>query len=70
MKYLFKCRSCKKPFQFELSVVQYTRMKTFLCPFCESDKVTRVISVPVIVFKGTGFYTTDVRKDESTGGIG
>jgi len=38
------------------------------CPTCGS-KASRMISLPAVIFKGSGFYHTDNRK-ESTGGNG
>ena len=52
---------------------QYERWESFeaptehACPHC-AGMARRLLSVPAIVFKGSGFYSTDNRRSGSTSG--
>lgn len=39
------------------------------CPSC-GTRARRVISLPAVIFKGSGFYSTDNRKGYASGGNG
>jgi putative FmdB family regulatory protein len=59
--YEYICRACGHAFeQFQNMSAEPTRT----CPECGKDEVKRLISSGGgIVFKGSGFYATDYRKD-------
>jgi len=38
------------------------------CPGCGADKVTRLLSQFGVIYKGSGFYTTDYRRKKNGGG--
>lgn len=56
--YTYRCESCG---------VQFERQQSFsdaplqVCPECRKKSLKRVISPAAIVFKGSGFYSTDNR---------
>ena len=56
--YTYKCQSCG---------VKFTKKETLFakplkrCPECHRGIVRRVPQLPVIVFKGSGWYSTDHR---------
>lgn len=66
MTYEFKCRTCSKKFELVLTVAQYSGLRKFFCPYCESEHVARVFRPLSITYNGKGFYSTDSRKDESS----
>jgi putative FmdB family regulatory protein len=59
--YEYVCRACGHEFE------EFQRMSDApvkICPKCEESAVDRLISTGGgILFKGTGFYATDYRKD-------
>jgi len=57
--YPFICEQCNHSFERRLSISQANEKQT--CPLCHHS-AHRVFQVPSIVFKGSGFYTTDHRK--------
>ncbi len=56
--YTYRCESCG---------IQFERQQSFsdtplqVCPECRKKSLKRVISPAAIVFKGSGFYSTDHR---------
>jgi putative FmdB family regulatory protein len=52
----FHCTACDKI--FEKTLVFGTKEKP-VCPSCGSTKTEKLISMPTVVFKGSGFYKTD-----------
>ena len=56
--YTYRCQSCG---------VEFKKMQTFSdkplkrCPECRTGAVRRVLQLPGIVFKGSGWYSTDHR---------
>ncbi len=56
--YTYRCRNCG---------VKFTKNETFFdkplkhCPKCNTGIVQRVLQLPAIVFKGSGWYSTDHR---------
>ena len=61
--YDFKCEACNNSFEKWLSIKDE---KIPECPYCGSTKVKKLISAGSgIVFKGSGFYTTDYKMKES-----
>jgi len=56
--YVYRCESCGK----ELEVYQGINEKPLLqCSKC-GGALKRIIFPPTVIFKGTGFYSTDYRK--------
>lgn len=52
----FTCTACKSVFEKTLSFGVKTKPA---CPECGSKKTEKMLSMPGIVFKGSGFYKTD-----------
>ena len=59
--YLYECENCGRFEEFQ----KITDDPLDECPKC-SGKVKRVIGAPGIIFKGSGFYSTDNRDSKST----
>jgi len=58
----YRCNDCKESFEvFTLS----KNCDNISCKFCKSQRVHRVISPVGIIFKGSGFYINDSKKDSS-----
>ena len=57
--YDYRCRACSK-----VTEVRHGFRETHqgACPACGSDQLARVFNPAGIVFKGSGFYLTDSRK--------
>lgn len=53
--YHFKCAGCKDVFD---AIVSVGTQKTE-CPQCGKGNAKRVLTVPQVHFKGSGFYKTD-----------
>jgi len=61
--YEYECKKCQHKFEVSQSM---TAKPISECPKCHSSKVKRLIgSGAGIIFKGSGFYATDYRKDRS-----
>jgi putative FmdB family regulatory protein len=60
--YEYECQGCGHKFE----KFQYmTEAPIKKCPKCNEDKAKRLISSGAgIIFKGSGFYATDYRKDK------
>lgn len=61
--YEYECQACGHAFE----KFQYmTEQPIKKCPKCNKDKAKRLISAGSgIIFKGSGFYATDYRKDKN-----
>ena len=59
--YDYTCGKCAHKFEMRRS---FTEGATAPCPSCQSD-AERVFSPVPIVFKGSGFYVTDYRKEKA-----
>lgn len=59
MKYDYKCMLCKRRFVVEMPMGEKCAVS---CPKCKSSDVRRLILKANIVFKGSGFYSTDHKK--------
>lgn len=59
--YEYKCRACAHLFEAFQSI---TEQPLSTCPQCGKSQVERLISPGAgLLFKGSGFYITDYRKD-------
>jgi putative FmdB family regulatory protein len=59
--YEYKCRACDHRFEAFQSI---TEEPVRLCPHCGAEDVERLISAGGgFLFKGSGFYITDYRKE-------
>ncbi len=61
--YRFRCDHCGTEFR-ELVMDGNPRVR---CPGCGADEVTRLLSRFGVIYKGSGFYTTDYRRKSSDG---
>ncbi len=61
--YEYECGKCAHRFELRKSFSEGASAK---CPKCNSDALRIFAPVP-IVFKGSGFYVTDYRKDNGGG---
>lgn len=59
--YDYHCDACNKDFEIYHSITEEARRK---CPKCGKNKLRRLIGTgAAIMFKGSGFYTTDYRSE-------
>jgi len=56
--YEYKCKDCSTKFELRCSFDDESDLP---CPRCKG-KTRRVFSAVSVIFKGSGFYTTDSRK--------
>jgi putative FmdB family regulatory protein len=56
--YTYRCESCGVQFERQQS---YTDAPLKICPECRKKTLKKVISPVRVVFKGSGFYSTDHR---------
>ena len=62
--YDYKCANCDHTFEEFQSITAQTLKK---CPSCGKKKLQRLIGAGAgLIFKGSGFYTTDYRNDSYT----
>jgi putative FmdB family regulatory protein len=52
----FQCAKCDHIFEFNR---QFGSKANPACPACKSKKTEKLLSVPAIAFKGSGWYKTD-----------
>ncbi len=52
----FTCTACKSVFE---KTLPFGSKGKLACPECGSKKTEKMISMPSIAFKGSGFYKTD-----------
>lgn len=58
--YDYQCYSCNSSFEVFKSISDNSEV---VCPVCKSNKTKKLISVcSGIIFKGSGFYTTDYKR--------
>jgi putative FmdB family regulatory protein len=55
----FHCSACKHVFEAN---VAFGSKKLPTCPHCGNKNVEKMLSVPGIMFKGSGFYKNDSQK--------
>ena len=56
--YQYECEDCSCRFELKQS---FSDNSTTTCPQCEGE-AKRIFSPVAIIFKGPGFYTTDVKQ--------
>ena len=56
--YAYRCQSCGATFQIKQS---FSDKQLLRCPKCHRITVRRIPQVPAIIFKGSGWYSTDHR---------
>ena len=61
--YEYECESCSHKFELRRS---FNEGATARCPRCQCT-AARVFAPVPIVFKGSGFYVTDYRKEKAPG---
>ncbi len=60
--YRYKCKRCGAEFR---ELVARRDGQLVRCPACSSTEVTRLLSRFGVVYKGSGFYTTEYRRKSS-----
>ncbi len=62
LTYEFKCEKCKKKIEVKFSIKEVSKNTT--CPECQENTAYRVPGIgSTFVFKGSGFYGNDYRKE-------
>jgi putative FmdB family regulatory protein len=61
--YHYQCKACKHEFEEFQGMSEAPLTK---CPSCGKKKLVRIISGAGLVFKGSGFYLTDYKKQGSS----
>ncbi|MEJ6949672.1 FmdB family zinc ribbon protein [Natronospora cellulosivora (SeqCode)] len=59
--YLYECENCGRFEEFQ----KITEDSLETCPKCNAS-VKRIIGAPGIIFKGSGFYSTDAKSSSNT----
>lgn len=59
----FRCLQCDHIFEFSRAFGNKTKPA---CPECKSKKTEKLMSPPMVVFKGEGFYKTDSSKKQAS----
>ena len=62
--YVYQCSVCSHPFELRHGFNGSTVRE---CPLCQGEAHRKIHSVPVI-YKGSGFYTTDYARKSSPAG--
>lgn len=64
--YQYECRSCNQDFEQRQS---FSDTPLTDCPLCGTEgSVNRIISQVGVIFKGSGFYITDSKKNDRSNG--
>lgn len=61
--YEYCCDACGHRFEVLQNLNDEPKQK---CPECKKPKLRRLMGVPALIFKGTGFYVTDYKNKEGT----
>ena len=56
--YEYQCKKCGHVFERDHGIGE---KKKYRCPECSSQSTKKIISSVGVIFKGTGFYSTDSR---------
>lgn len=59
--YEYSCKNCGRMFEKK---VPFGYSKKPKCPSCKANNTKKLLSMPEIIFKGSGFHKTDYRKKE------
>ena len=62
--YTYRCESCGVQFEREQS---YSEAPLKICPECRKKSLKKVISPVGVIFKGSGFYSTDHKSPSGSG---
>jgi putative FmdB family regulatory protein len=62
--YTYRCESCGVQFEREQS---YSDAPLKICPECRKKSLKKVISPVGVIFKGSGFYSTDHKSASGSG---
>ncbi|MFC2009500.1 FmdB family zinc ribbon protein [Chloroflexota bacterium] len=62
--YEYECRKCSDRFEIRRT---FNDKSAVVCPKCQGEG-RRIFSPAAAIFNGSGFYSTDSRKSESTSG--
>ncbi len=62
--YTYRCENCGVQFEREQS---YSDAPLQICPECRKKSLKKVISPVGIIFKGSGFYSTDHKSPSGSG---
>ena len=61
--YTYRCENCGVQFEREQS---YSEPPLKICPECRKKSLKKVISPVGVIFKGSGFYSTDHKSSSSS----
>ncbi len=61
--YEYKCDSCERRYDRREG---FDAASSHTCDHCETGTAKRVLHVPMVVFKGSGFYVNDSKKSEKS----
>ena len=61
--YEYKCDSCERRYDRREG---FDAASSHICDYCETGTAKRVLHVPMVVFKGSGFYVNDSKKSEKS----
>ena len=61
--YEYKCDSCERRYDRREG---FDAASSHTCDYCETGTAKRVLHVPMVVFKGSGFYVNDSKKSEKS----
>jgi putative FmdB family regulatory protein len=61
--YTYRCENCGVQFERQQS---FTEAPLKICPECRKKSLRKVISPVRVVFKGSGFYSTDHRPSSAS----
>ena len=61
--YEYKCDSCERRYDRREG---FDAASSHICDHCETGTAKRVLHVPMVVFKGSGFYVNDSKKSEKS----
>lgn len=64
--YEYECKKCRTRFEKRQ---KFSDDPVASCPKCET-KSNRVMSLGAVIYKGSGFYVTDMRKEQDIANIG
>lgn len=62
--YTYRCENCGVRFEREQS---YSDAPLKICPECRKKSLKKVISPVGVIFKGSGFYSTDHKSPSGSG---